>query len=211
MIKRNTWIVLIVLVVLAALVLFLQKTNLLSTPPLPSSTPLTMLLGNSNDPVTTIKLSGSQGVIIIASLQGDGTWFVSQPIGLQIRQAIIQEVLSDLSAISVQTTLLSQLPLETTGLQNPNHSITLTYKSGQEHVIKVGILTPVQNGYYVQLDVNTPVIVSQSNIDNIIELLSSVTYTPTPDITVTSEINTATPQVTPTQDMTITPQITTTP
>ena len=79
----------------------------------------------------------------------------------------------------------SPLPFYSTGLQLPTYIITIAYQSGQNHVIKVGNLTPTQSGYYVQLDIGNTVIVNQFGIDDVIEMLKSVTYTPTPSLTTT--------------------------
>ena len=211
MIKRNTWITLIVLIASVAFFYFIQKTNLLTASQLPTSTPVPLLLGNTTDPITSIKLTDPQGMVIVASLDNNNVWIIEQPTNLQISQGNMQEILSDLTGIYVRSPLLSAVPLEATGLQTPTHSLTLTYKSGNVHVINVGILSPVRSGYYVQLDNGNPVIVTQSNIDNIIELLSSIIYTPTPNSSSTFPLTTETPKVSSTVSLTTTPLITPTP
>lgn len=212
MIKRSTWIVLIVLVVLAGALYAIQKTNLLAASESPTSTPVPMLLEQTTDTIVSVKLTDSAGKDIIAALNNSNQWTITEPAGLQISQGNMQEVLSDLDGISVQSSLLSSLPLTATGLDSPAHTITLTFKSGQVHVIKVGQLTPTQSGYYVQVDANTPVIAIQSNIDSVIELLTAVTYTPTPNSTATPVVSeTATPPVSPGAILTETPGATPTP
>jgi Domain of unknown function (DUF4340) len=210
MIKRNTWILLAIFIVVLGAALLIQKTNILQPAATPSATLNPPLLGNSNDPITGIILSDQHGLDIVSKLGSDNQWAIQQPAGLQISQGSMQLILSDLNGISIQATLLSQLPLESTGLQLPTYSITLTYQSGQTHLIKVGNLTSTQSGYYVQLDSGKTVIVNQSSIDNVVGVLKSMTYTPTPTLTTSttkpqSTPVTVTPSATPIPSLTPTP------
>ncbi len=185
------------MVVLAG-ALFLQKTNLFAPAVSPTSTPNPPLLANdTNDKLTTIKLEDQHGLSITAKLGSDSQWTFETPAGLKVSQGTMQEILSALDGMVVQSALNSPLPLESTGLQVPTYTINLTYQSGQSHVIKVGNLTPLKNGYYIQVDTRDAVIVNQSGIDNIVELLKSVTYTPTPQESPTTSV-TPTVTITPT-------------
>jgi hypothetical protein len=206
MIKRNTWILMTLFIVVLGAAILIQKTNVLK----PSSTPTATLIpplldfGN-NDPVTAVRLVDQHGLDIVSKLDSTNQWTIAQPGGLQISQGSMQMILSDLNGIAVQSTLTSPLPLESTGLQLPMYTISISYQSGQSHVVKVGNLTPTQSGYYVQLDTGNTVIVNQSGIDNIVELLRSVTYTPTPSQpTITTTLQ-ASPAASMTPITTLTP------
>ena len=197
-----------VFIVLLGAAFLLQKTNILKPASTPTATPNPPLLGNINDPITSVRLADQHGLDIVAKLGNNNQWAIDQPAGLQISQGSMQEILSDFDGMSIQSALMSPLPLESTGLQLPAYTITITYQSGQSHVIKVGNLTPTQSGYYVQLDTGNTVIVNQSGIDNVVELLKSVTYTPTPTLpTVTSTPQASPPaaSITPVLTLTSTP------
>ena len=193
MIKRNTWILLLVFAVVLATAITLQKTNLLAPQVSPTATPAPSLLNFANDSLSEITLTNSTGLKVDSQLE-NGQWSIVSPPGLVISQGNMQQIISELNGISVQSKLLSPLPLESTGLQVPTYTLTMKYASGQTHTFKVGSLTATNSGYYVQVDSNDAVIVNQSGIDNIIELLKSVTYTPTP----TTAPDTATPATTQT-------------
>jgi hypothetical protein len=205
MIKRNTWILMAVFVIVLGAAILVQKTNVLKPPSSPTVTLNPPLLGIVNDTPTTIRLVDQHGLDIVSKLDNNNQWTIEQPAGLQISQGSMQMILSDLNGISIQSTLMSPLPLESTGLQLPTYTITITYQSGLSHSLKVGNLTPTQSGYYIQLDTGNTVIVDQSGIDNVVELLRSVTYTPTPTLTT----ETPTPQVSPASSLS--PGITLTP
>ncbi len=158
----------------------IQKLNILAPQSSPTSTLSPSLLDLTGINVTGIKLTDQHGLDVSAKLGSDNQWSIVQPTGMQISQGNVQAILSELGSISIQSALLSPLPLDATGLQLPTYTLTLTYASGQIHTIKVGSLTATKSGYYIQLDSDNSVIVDQYGIDNIIEMLRSVTYTPTP-------------------------------
>jgi hypothetical protein len=182
MIKRNTWILLLVFVVVLGAAIVIQQTNLLVPAAAPTATPALSLLDFGDDNIIGITLADPNGLNIVAKIDSNNQWSITKPANLQISQGSMQEILSELNGISIQSTLLSPLPLESTGLQLPAYTLTLNYSSGKDHTIKVGSLTATKSGYYLQLDANEAVIVSQYGIDDIVQLLKSVTFTPTPSI-----------------------------
>jgi hypothetical protein len=71
----------------------------------------------------------------------------------------------------------------------PAHVITVKNDQGKQTEIKVGKETPTGDGYYVQVDSNTPVVVNKGSIDTLVEQMSLSNLAPPP---------TSTPGVTPT-------------
>jgi hypothetical protein len=195
MIKRNTWILLFIFLGLVAVMLLLQKTNLLAPEATLTATSKPALI-SQDDPITGITLAENNGMTISVELGLDSQWSIQTPAGLQVDQGDIQNVLSDFYGISVQSSLSSSFSLEATGLDSPTYTFTLTFRSGETRILKIGLLTPTRSGYYVKLDGTDPVIILQSNIDNAVELLEKVTYTPTPEVTDTSSEVTDTPEAT---------------
>ena len=189
MIKRNTWILLAVFVVVLGAAYGIQQTNLFGPQVSPTATPNPSLLDLTNNQVSGIQLVDQHGLNVVVKLGSNKQWSIVQPPDSQISQGNVQEILSELGGIAIQSTILNPLPLDSTGLQLPTYTLTLTYASGQTHIIKVGSLTATKSGYYIQLDSGNTVIVNQSGVDSIIEMLKSVTYTPTP----TNPPETATP------------------
>jgi hypothetical protein len=205
MIKRNTWIVLAIFAVVTAVAILIQTTNVLKPAVSPTATLNPPLLGNSSDSITGVRLVDQHGLSIVSKLDSNNQWTIEQPAGLLVSQGSMQLILSDLYGITIQSTLLSQLPLDSTGLQLPTYTITLTYQSGQTHLIKVGNLTSTQSGYYVQLDTGNAVIVSQSGIDGVVGVFKSVAYTPTPTLSADTSTPSATLTATVTPTLTLTP------
>ncbi|HKI53668.1 MAG TPA: DUF4340 domain-containing protein, partial [Anaerolineales bacterium] len=88
----------------------------------------------------------------------------------------------------------------TVGLDSPDFTITIQFTDNVERIIKVGVLTPTENGYYVSRGDGEILIVNKSALDALIGLLTDPPYLatetpPLPTLEVDSSLQeTATPQ-----------------
>jgi len=205
MIRRNTWIL---LVVLAALIGFSfywtnQKTKQASEA---TPTPGTSMLFNSSDgSPSDIKITDSSGKSVEILRSTSGTWGVQAPIVTTADQGSAEAAATQVSAIRILNNV--QLGLDVVGLDKPAYIITITFTGSITHKLLVGSVTPIQNGYYVQLDSSQVQIVDKQGLDAVLGLLTNPPYaaTLTPEASATS---TALPE-TPTPAATITPAATT--
>lgn len=105
----------------------------------------------------------------------------------------VEQLLSELFATRVLIGLPPDYSLESLGLNPAQKSIVLKTEKGDQIEVKVGIQTPTETGYYVQVSDSGPVVVSKYAIDAVIELFNqALADTPTP-----TESAGAEPSVTP--------------
>jgi hypothetical protein len=80
------------------------------------------------------------------------------------------------------------------GLDKPAYTLTITFAASKTHELIVGSVTPIQNGYYSQLDGGPIKIVDKIGVDALLSLLTSPPYlaTLTPVATMTSSPGPAT-------------------
>ena len=196
MIRRSTWIVLVLFVVVIGAAVLVEKTPYFQPKPTPTSTTAPSLYSGSPVAFTLVQ---SDGHTTSVKLQDNKTWVAVQPPSVPVDQGQMSELISEIQGIAILTTLPTPPPADGSGLGSPTDTITITDASNQQHTLKVGVKTPTSSGYYVQLDQNNPVIVDTTTIDGIIQILSGVGATPTPTASPTANPLTPTvPLVTPT-------------
>ena len=210
MIRRSTWIMLALFVVLLGGYIYLQKRPAAPASTSPTLTPAPSLLNTTADNIMAIKLVDPNGTILTIRDQNN-QWIVKQPTDGQITQGNVQEILSQVTSLSVLSSLPAAPPPNATGLMQPMYTITFSLKDGSVRVLVIGKLTPIQNGYYAQVDQGVTLVVGQAGIDRVAELLKSARATPTsppPAVTPTTTAppTAVTPTLSPTTpDQTLTP------
>jgi hypothetical protein len=95
--------------------------------------------------------------------------------------------------LRVESTI-ADIPLDAIGLEEPEYTLTLTFKDGLERTAEIGVITPTESGYYVRNPAGDVVIISKFSLDTLLGLLSNPPYleTPTP-----SPVPTETPTALP--------------
>jgi hypothetical protein len=205
MLRRSTWIVLVIFAVLVIAIIAWQRFGLKEEPVEPTATveATEMVFDFSNQSITRYSISSADGSLITFEREPEtGAWVVvDQPPELA-DSTQIETGANTLTFLTVSTKLATQPALEAMGLDKPAYVITLTLSNGEEAVLNVGDLTPTGTGYYVQADNDPAVVVSKVEIDTLINMLTTpplgATYTPTVTMT-----ETTTP--TPTNTLTSTP------
>jgi len=204
MIRRNTWILLVILAALVGFSFYLtnQKTKLAA-----QATPTTgsaVLFSSSDGSPNDIKIADNIGNLVEIVKSASGIWSVTSPIKAAADQGSAEAAVTQLSALTVLANV--QLGPDVVGLDKPSYVINISFAGGKIHKLTVGSVTPIQNGYYVQLDSSPIQIVDKQGIEAILGILSNPPYaaTLTP---VTSAISTSLPE-TSTPEAAITPPAT---
>ena len=181
MIRRTTWIVLLVFIAALAVVLYLQRSGKLESAV--SSTPNpteAAVFGLDTGSITQLRIEIPGSDQATFTRNADGTWMSLTPEGFNPDSATVNEALGQIADWTIQNELQIAPPLEAVGLNSPSHLLVLQMDSGQEHTIQVGNLNPAQTGYYLQLDGGSPFLVSRYSIDPVLGLLDLLHVTPTP-------------------------------
>ncbi len=209
MIKRPTWILLIVLVLLVAAYFVVINRVLPATASLtPTATVDTFLITPADGILQILKITDAESHTFQMQRNTSGTWVVTLPTAGTADQALAGAAETQVGALRIVTTLDSSLNLGDAGLSTPVDTIELTFANELKHVIQVGTLTPTGSGYYVRFDAGNLYVVSQAGIEALLNLLTAPPFpaTATPVSTLQETTTPTLEIVTPTSTMeTVTP------
>lgn len=192
MVKRPTWILLIVLALVIGAYIYLQERPLKATDPTPTAIKSTFLVTKDNGALTKIHILDAQGNSLRMERDASGNWAImvgqsptiTQPELVAANQSQAEAAETQFFALSVLTTLETSPALDVIGLNPPAYTITLGFFDDTKKVLEVGGLTPTGSGYYVSLEGKIYVI-SQSSINAVLGLLMNPPYAATPTISAT--------------------------
>jgi hypothetical protein len=174
MIRRNTWLLLIVLLALIGFAIYFtnQKTKqAAAVTPISASTSLfNSAEGTPND----IKVEDSTGNSVEVARNASGSWEVKAPVQMAADQAAAQAAATQIGTLRVLAN--PQLGLDVVGLDKPAYTITIIFSGGKTHKLSVGSVTPIQDGYYTSLDVGPAEIVDKPGLDALLGLLTAPPY-----------------------------------
>jgi hypothetical protein len=207
MIRRTTWIILGVFIVVLGLAWYLQR-NKPATAVQATATPGRQYLFDIQESnIKKLEISDNQGQRVVLGRDSGGVWSLIEPKAAATDVGQAESAVTQLATLSVVNMLPATPPPVSSGLDGPTDVITLTMNSGPLQIAYIGKTTPIQNGYYAQLGKDGPVmVVNSNNVDALLQILASPpilgTATPTgqPAITATftpGATSQPTPSVTP--------------
>jgi len=183
MIRRSTWVVFVIFLVIAAAAIFLLRSPASPLPAnaaeTPSATPAPLVIqGWDAAQVTDIQFVSSKGEAQHLARTQDTLWtdMVKQSPA-SVGQ--VEELLSELLTMRVLTTMPTDYSLDALALTNPTQKITIGRQDGATLDLLVGNVTPTGNGYYVRVNNNAPEVVSKYALDAVTQLFADIQATPT--------------------------------
>ena len=185
MIRRSTVVYIIVLIALVGAYFYLKNSNqaeadVLAT--VESSEEVSYLFTEDNGIPKSIHIEAKTGEIVELARDAENAWALTLPFEVKAEQGSSEAAASQVTTMRVLDTI-PDIDAEVVGLKDPVYTITIEFTDGKERTINIGVVTPSENGYYVQ-DVSKKevVIVSKSAVDALLGLLTSPPYleTPTP-------------------------------
>lgn len=199
MIKRSTWVWMVIFVALAALAIYLQRTEdkVPSTSPVEgTSSPvptMSYLFPAEEGVVTSLLIESRDGKIVGFERQGQ-VWAMTTPYNAETIPGSVEAAASQVTALPIEKSL--DLDPSAVGLTSPSYTITVGFSSGKFIIVQIGDETPTGAGYYVSKDAGPVLVVSTYNLSSLLDMLTSppVVETPTP----TPAPPTETPTITPT-------------
>ena len=183
MIKRSTWIVLAVFVVAlaAAIVIQRQAPETGQEEALPTAVVQPNLLPVGLSDIRGLRLEQTAtGQVVELALDESGTWQLLQPPEGEADATLVENSLTTLTNLRVQTALESAVDLAIFGLVQPAYRLRLETAAGETLNLLVGDQTPTANGYYVRLDGALPQVVNKFSLDSFLKLLDEPPLLPTP-------------------------------
>jgi hypothetical protein len=180
MIRRQTWIVLVLLAGVVGLAVYLNNKK--ATPDT-SATPTGgagFIFNSTEGLLTTLEIAPAVGTPVKVVRGSDNQWALKSPEAAEANQGSIEAAASQLTALKIVS--LVQGDAGIFGFDKPAYIINVEFKDGKKHSLEVGDHTPSNIGYYVRLDKDKMMVVELSGIDALINLVSSPPYlnTPTP-------------------------------
>jgi len=197
MIRRTTWVVLVIFAALVAVLVFWQRSKE-NAPAEPTSTPSQASLFDLNANITYLRLEKVGGAVVEMVRGEDGIWQLTWPEAKKTDVGAVQTAVTQILSLQILTTLNTNPGLDTLGLASPAYRILIGLEDGSQVVINVGNSSPTGSGYYVVVSGRPLYVISKSGLDSVLKLIESppIELTPTPEATpgIEGEI---TPVVTP--------------
>jgi hypothetical protein len=103
-----------------------------------------------------------------------------------------ESAVSQLVSLTVLSSVDPAPSADVTGLNPADYTVTIDFNNGSQKVLLVGKVTPIQNGYYSQLDGGPVDVVNKYGMDAFLKLLSN------PPVATPTAVPTAVPDVTST-------------
>ena len=183
MIKRSTWIVLgVFLLLLAGAYLWQRNQPEGETGGEATPTPPASVYNNLDaTKIKSFQVDDSQGGSMVVERDLTGMWSLVKPQAEATDAGRVEAAISQLTAMMVLSQLDPQPAQDVVGLNAPAYVITLKMSDGTTPVLKVGKVTPTSSGYYVQLDKGPILVVSKIGVDDVVGLVANppVQLTPT--------------------------------
>jgi hypothetical protein len=188
MIRRSTWVVLVIFAALVAVLVFWQRSKE-NSPEEPTPTPEQPSLLDLNTDITYLRLEKVGGAMVEMELGEDGLWKLTWPLAEKTDVGAVQSAVTQLLSLRILTTLDTIPGLDTIGLASPTYRILIGLDDGSQVIINVGDSTPTGSGYYVLVSGRPLYVINKSGLDSVLKLIDTPPIEPTP---------TTNPETTPT-------------
>jgi hypothetical protein len=199
MIRKNTWLLLIVLAGLIGLTFYLNNRKALSEFEATPAAEETRFLFTAEEGLPSrIRVEAATGEVTELTHNAGTAWALIQPEGVAADQGLAEAAASQISTLRVLDEV--SLDLDIVGLDQPAYVIKIAFTGGKNHTLEVGSVTPSQSGYYVHVDDGGIVIVSKTSLDALVNLVTFPPYaeTPTPSPAPITNTPVPDPESTPT-------------
>jgi hypothetical protein len=190
MIKRNTWVLLGIFVIVAGFAYYLQKRPAPTTPtstPTPGG-PVALFKGLDEKTISSLSVKDQAGKTMTIGRDSAGLWAVTEPSSSQPTDAsLAEQSVSQVVSLQGQPVMNPQTDLNVYGLVNPSGTIALTLSGDKKDTLLVGDAVPIGDGYYVRLNDGPVQVISKSSLEPVLKLPSNPPFqaTATPTGTVT--------------------------
>lgn len=189
MVRRSTWIVLAIFVLMVAAAVLLprlQKTD--ETPESTATNQPTQIkvydLGLED--IVWIQFMDMQGKLVEVERESPTADWVMVGETVDTSDSIrIGSIAGQLMAMQALRTFETELGVNAVGIDNPNYTVTVRTATGDVIINKIGNLNAVGSGYYIKVDDEPVVIVAKIVLDEILGILTEppLAATPTPEAT----------------------------
>ena len=182
MIKKGTWIIILIFVVLVVGLLLIEKYPVGSLKATPTATMQPSLFNNVPfDQIVKLEINSDSSKINLEKI-GD-TWVLAEKRSATISQSRVAELLVVLLSLDSASSPDPTTPLEALGLTIANQKFVIT-ANNTEYVLSIGDMTPTGGGYYARVNQGNPLIITNyagDSLKRFIALEYLLAETPVPD------------------------------
>jgi len=179
--RRNTLILLAVLILLGGYTYFYQtKKN--GPQPTATAAPNTSVWAITADQISGLQISEpGTGQVVAVNKTGPSQWQVTQPTSQPADPSQLDTLPSNLATLTFMSNITTSTDLAPFGLVTPTYTLQMTLSTGGSIKAYIGDKIPTGNGYYLLRDGDkSPLAVSDASLTPLIGLLASPPYVPTP-------------------------------
>jgi hypothetical protein len=196
MVKRPTWILLIVLALVVGAYFLIKNHPFKKFEPTPTPSANGYLVTQTDGVLQSLRIYDQKGHNFQMQRDLSKIWVITAPTSGAADQGLAGAAETQVGALQIVTTLETPPEPSAVGLDVPADTMELGFVSGASHKIEIGNLTPTGSGYYVHYDGGKIYVISQSGIDALLNLLTSPPYPATATPPPTSEpLGTPTPEI----------------
>lgn len=189
MISRPTWVLLGLFVLVAGMGMYIQWSQD-QAEALATDTPgIDLLFQIQGSAIVGLQVKAINGASIEVRRETDGAWTLLGYEENELDSNRIERAVTNASSLRILSTLESRPDLDFIGLNPSRYTIVLTLAGGERMQALIGNLSPIGNGYYVQLESDEVVVVNQFNLDAVLEILEDPPIMPEPDETAEPQEN----------------------
>jgi hypothetical protein len=180
MIRRETWIALMILAGLAGAVWYLNRPQTVQPDEITPAPPTQFLFDVLGGEYTRVELTSSEGTAVILEAGEGGAWFVVEESPRLADIYYVQTALIQLNSIRILSTLNPAPEADVLGLEPPRYTLTLDAPAEQRRV-EIGNRTATGSGYYVRTASGAIHIAASYPLDDILRLLAFPPYAEVPE------------------------------
>jgi hypothetical protein len=195
MVRRPTWILLIIFILLIGFTWLFQRYQTNKMNNAATATPkiaLENIYDLDGKQVNEVNIADSTGEKIEFNRNsGSGQWSISNIPVDQVDSFQVESNFAQLFSITAEETLTQTPRLDSIGLVSPAYTISMTTNDGESMITYVGSITPIGSGYYIRVDSGPVIIVDKMVLDDILNMFVNppLIATATPEITTTEAIS----------------------
>jgi uncharacterized protein DUF4340 len=179
--RAGTWVTILILAVLVGIAVLVNKQKAqrsAETTPTPAAGSIPVFDAAEGLP-DDIKIESAIGQSVEVARNAAGAWVLKSPAETAADQASAQAAAAQVQALHIVLGSID-LGLNILGLDKPAYTITIAFTNGKSHTLSVGAVTPIQTGYYTQLDGGKPQVIDKEGLDALLGLLANPPYAATP-------------------------------
>jgi hypothetical protein len=195
MIRRSTWIILTVFVLLLGALLIFQRVNQDDLAEVTDSViseidalePVeTLFPVPEGDLILGLRVEDAAGNILEINRKDESQAWELPGLDGDADQQVINRVISQLESLTIDRTLDPGIEMDLIGLATPAYTLRLMVSNGGVFTVYIGNVTITKTTYYAQMAGKSPIVVSKYGLDSVINLMTTLPVLeppiPTPEI-----------------------------